>query len=95
MKLLKTTLAIKCRIFSFSYASAIMGFLILTSCATTKPIPVAYKCPQLVLPPDPITPLDKLTDKSKPDEVMKAWVSTAVAYRDWNHIVRQQVNVSL
>lgn len=83
------------RLFSFSYASGIMAFLILTSCSTVKPIPVAYDCPKLVLPADPITPIDKLTDKSKPDEVMKAWVSTAVAYRDWNRIVRQQVNVSL
>lgn len=67
----------------------------LAACSTMKPVAIAYHCPKIVLPEDPIAPVDKLTDKSKPDEVMKAWVSTAIAYRDWNRVVRQQVSVSL
>lgn len=75
MKLLKTTLVI-------------ILLLSLNACGT---IPIAYNCPKIVLPPDPIIPISKLTDKSKPNEVVKAWIATATAYRDWNRIVRKQV----
>lgn len=82
----------KTRMLSFAYVCAIMGFLTVTSCTTSKPTPIAYDCPRILLPADPVIPIRKLTDKSKPDDVIKAWVATAVAYRDWNRVVRKQVN---
>lgn len=78
---------------SISRLSVIILFLNFTSC-TTPPPNIAYECPEIILPHDPFVPIGSLTDKSKPDEVMKAWVATAIAYRDWNRIVRQQIDMS-
>lgn len=80
MKLLKTALVI------------VLGLSF--SACTPKITPVAYNCPKIQLPADPIAPANKLTDKSQPDEVMKAWVVTAIAYRDWNRAVRRQIESS-
>lgn len=66
--------------------------LCLSSCA--KPTPVVLDCPKIILPKDPIIPLSQLTDESKPDVVIKAWVVTAMAYRDWNRAVRKQIERS-
>ncbi len=63
------------------------------SCAT-KPIAVAYNCPQIVLPPDPVPATKRLTAKSNASQVMKAWVATAYAYRGWNLAVRKQIENS-
>ena len=63
----------------------------LVGCAT-KPIEIAYDCPKLILPKDPILYTQKLTNKSSAEQVMKSWVATANAYRDWNVTVRKQVN---
>lgn len=68
----------------------ILGCVLLTSCAT-KPIQIAYNCPKIELPPDPIVYAKKLNDKSNSEEVMKSWVATAIGYRDWNKTVRKQV----
>jgi hypothetical protein len=70
----------------------LVGLLILnlSSCAT-KPVEISYNCPKLVLPKDPILYTKKLTEKSNAEDVMKSWVATAVAYRDWNKTVRKQV----
>lgn len=73
----------------FKALSAIIGFLILTSCARITPI--AYDCPIITLPTDPIVPIMLITSTSSPDEVMKAWVATAIAYRDWNRVVHKQI----
>ena len=63
------------------------------ACAS-KIEPVAYNCPRIELPDDPVSLTDTITDDSTPDEVMKAWVATAYAYRGWNRTVRQQVESS-
>jgi hypothetical protein len=65
---------------------------VLTSCTTIKPTPIAYKCPKIILPTDPVVPVHALNANSKPDDVIKAWVATAVAYRDWNRVVRKQIS---
>ena len=73
----------------------LISFLtISSSCGIFKPPPIAYHCPEIILPNDPIPETNKLTDKSKPDEITKAWVYTAVSYRDWNRIVRKQIKNS-
>ena len=71
--------------------SAIMAFLILISCSTGKPALVSYKCPAIVLPDDPVEYVSTLNAKSEPNEVMQAWVATALSYRNWNRTVREQV----
>ena len=71
--------------------SAIMGFLILISCSTGKPALVSYDCPAVVLPDDPTEYVSTLTEKSEPNEVIQAWVATALSYRNWNRAVRLQV----
>ena len=68
--------------------------LVLCACAQ-RPIPIAYECPKLQLPADPVAPVRTLTPQSSADEVIKAWVATAVAYETWNVVVRKQVNSSL
>lgn len=72
----------------------LIAIVFLTSCSLIKPTPIAYHCPRIILPADPKPNTDKLTEKSKPNEVIKAWVSTAMAYRDWNRIVRKQIENS-
>lgn len=67
--------------------------ILLSACAT-KPVQIAYNCPTLMLPPDPVPFTRSLTGKSPPDEVVKAWVATAIAYRDWDRVVRLQVSKS-
>lgn len=64
----------------------------LQACSFNRP--VAYKCPAIIFPADPIPAVYKISRKSSPDEVMKAWVSTAVAYKRWNQIARKQVQSS-
>ena len=64
--------------------------LCLSSCAT-KPIPIAYDCPKILLPSDPPLTLKKLTVKSTPDQVVKAcWIDIS-NLRGWNLAVREQV----
>ena len=62
---------------------------ILPACSSGA-APIAYQCPTIVLPPDPKNPASKLGPQASPDEVIKAWVATAVAYYEWNKIVRAQ-----
>ena len=76
------------------HAALLVASLLLTGCASEiEPVPVAYNCPRLMLPDDPVPATIQLTDKSTPDEVIKAWVATAYAYRGWNQIVRKQNSV--
>ena len=67
--------------------------LCLSSCAS-KPIPIQFNCPRIMLPPDPIEATKKLTAKSSPDTVAKAWVATTTEYKGWNIIVRKQLRAS-
>lgn len=76
------------------FISAIILFLICTSCSSVKTTPVSYQCPQIKLPADPVPATRHLTARSKPNEVIKAWVATALAYREWDIIVRKQVQNS-
>jgi hypothetical protein len=71
----------------------VSGMVILSGLAgcSTQPIKLAYQCPGIELPPDPSAPVTKLNEQSQPDEIVKAWVATAVGYRDWNIIVRKQI----
>lgn len=67
--------------------------VILTGCAN-KPLKVAYECPRILLPDDPTPATHLLNENSEPDEVIKAWVATAYAYRGWNVAVRKQIENS-
>ena len=71
---------------------SLIAVLILTSCSC-KPqlIPIVQKLPPIILPSDPVNYTKNLTLKSSPDEVIKAWVATAISYRNWNIIVRKQI----
>jgi hypothetical protein len=51
-------------------------------------------CAHVDLPADPKSTVNLLSDKSTPDQVIKAWVATAYAYREWNIIVRKQIEAS-
>jgi hypothetical protein len=55
-------------------------------------MPISYNCPKIELPSDPIDYTKILTDVSSPDEVIKAWVTTASGYKEWNAIVREQMS---
>lgn len=78
---------------SLKALTGVIAILIVTSCAHT-PTPIAYHCPKIELPPDPVPQTKRLTSKSRPDQVIKAWVATANGYKGWNKIVRQQVENS-
>lgn len=69
-------------------------FIVAISACAQQPVPIAYHCPRIVLPSDPALPVKNLNANSKPNDVMKAWVATAVGLRTWNKIVRQQINAS-
>lgn len=62
----------------------------INACST----PIFYTHSKIILPNDPIVPISKLNDQSQPDEVIKAWVATAIAYRNWSRIVRKQIELS-
>ena len=73
----------------------LFGFIVLINgCTMQKIAPVAYDCPQIELPPEPIPATRKLTNKSKPNEIIKAWVATAKSYHDWMTIVQIEVETS-
>ena len=64
--------------------------LMLSACAT-KPIPIAYQCPRLTLPTDPVLELKTLTAASTPDKAVKACWADIMALRGWDSTVRQEV----
>lgn len=64
-----------------------------TGCGTKAIQPIAYDCPKIKLPNDPIDYTKSLNEKSTPDEVIKAWVATAQSYKGWNKTVRRQITV--
>ena len=72
----------------------LMAFLVIASCTTGKPELVSYHCPTITLPDDPPSYTGKLNYESEPNEVMQAWVATALAYRNWDRAVREQVALS-
>ena len=78
---------------SLKALTGVIAILIITSCAH-KPVPIAYHCPKIELPPDPISQTKRLNRNSRPDQVIKAWVATANEYKGWNKIVREQVENS-
>lgn len=62
----------------------------LAGCACGPKI-IIEKPPEIKLPADPENTVFKLNDTSKPNEVIKAWVVTAVACRDWSKTVKKQI----
>jgi hypothetical protein len=72
----------------------ILAVSLLTACATSKPAPVVYDCPELEVPPEPPAAIHKLTAISRPDEVMKAYVKTVRDYRSWIQVVEAEVETS-
>lgn len=72
-------------------AAVMVGVLLLAGCT---PHPIAYQCPKIQLPDNPKLAIDNLKSGDKPDVVVKAMVSSIIALKDWNSIVRKQVNNS-
>ncbi len=69
--------------------------MLISSCATeNKPIKIVYHVPEIKLPPIPNAATNKLSDKSTPAEIMKAWVATATAYRGWSLTVKKMIDDS-
>lgn len=83
------------RLFSTSILILLFSFSVssITSCEK-KPDPVVYQCPRIHLPDDPPMLINRLTEKSEADEVMKSYVATVVGLRSWNQAVRKQVDDS-
>lgn len=69
--------------------------MLITACSTTKPRPVAYQCPPVKLPSEPIEPILSLKQDSRPDEIIKAWVATATGYKAWHDTVLDQYPQSI
>lgn len=65
----------------------------LCSCAS-KPIPISYHCPRIMLPPDPAMATAQLTLTSTPDQVAKAYWSSLVNMKGWDSIVRAEILAS-
>lgn len=72
-------------VLSFILGCALVG------CSTPKPQLVEFNCPTIELPPDPPEQVKKLSTKSTPDVVMKAWVLDAKDYKEWDRVVRDEV----
>jgi hypothetical protein len=77
-----------------AFVIIMIAMLNLFGCSSNKPIQVAYNCPQLELPPDPPVSVRSLTSASKPDMVLKSWVSMATNYYEWNQVVHAEVESS-
>lgn len=63
--------------------------LSLTAC-TPKVTPVAYDCPVLELPPDPVLSVRKLTPNSPLPTVMQYCIADLITEHGWNVAVRHQ-----
>ena len=63
--------------------------VVMSGCSSQPYLSENY--PELIIPPDPKPPINNLTRKSTPDQVVKAWVATAILYKDWNVTVRKQI----
>lgn len=74
-----------------SITAILVSSLWIVGCANTKRSVITIHPQPIKLPSDPVNYVSRLNDKSSPDEVVKAWVSTATAYRNWNRIVRKQI----
>lgn len=73
---------------------SMLSILLLTGCSQAI-APLVCDWPSIELPPDPPIAVVFLKDDAMPDEVIKAWVETAYAYRDWNKAVREQIQESI
>lgn len=76
-----------------------MKYLLLVSLfmlygCSPKPFAIGYKCPEIILPADPYLPIKGLNENSGPDEVIKSYVATVLAYQNWNKTVRKQIQHS-
>jgi len=69
----------------------IILIIFIAGCAT-KPIPVIYQCPALILPPEPKAYTLTLTAGSSPDRVVKSYAADLSAYKSWCHSVQKQIN---
>lgn len=67
--------------------------LCIGSCSREQPI-IHYQSGVIKFPEDPVRTTDALHSKSTPDEVIKAWVSTAVGYMHWHDVVKKQHDAS-
>lgn len=65
--------------------------LILTGCASSS-IPVAYQCPSIVLPSETNLNVSGLNEKSRPDEVIKAYVADLTNSRAWIKAVKEETS---
>ncbi len=68
--------------------------ILLNACSGHTILPIPSAPPRIELPPDPVPATSYITDKSTSADIMKAWISTAVAYRGWNQTVRKQIENS-
>ena len=69
----------------------------LVACAPKNPpvvIPLAYNCPIIQLPIYPPVLLNKLNNKSKPNEVIQVWVATAESCLSYVKVAKQQIKRS-
>jgi hypothetical protein len=67
----------------------IVLLILISGCSGTK---IAFECPKVQLPPDPVLATSILTSKSQDDEIIKAWVASAASLKNWNRVVRAQLN---
>lgn len=78
----------------FKYSVTMLLCVSLCACAKPYVGPIPDQIPTLNIPKDPEEPVKNLTKDSKPDEVIKAWVATATAYKNWNRTIRNQIQNS-
>lgn len=64
----------------------------ITACAP-KVTQLAFHCPAVQLPPDPIMQTKLLTNKSKYNVVAQSYYADLTGQIGWNHAVRKQVAI--
>lgn len=64
--------------------------VLIAGCAST-PDPIAYSCPPILLPPDPINYTSRITTKMPPNLVVKYAAAELKSYKGWYKIVKREV----
>lgn len=75
-------------------AMVVCTLMVIAGCAN-KITPVSYQCPVIRLPGIPTREIVNLSDKSRPDEVIKAYVIDLQSCSSWVKTVQVQAQVHL
>lgn len=71
---------------------AIAIFLLVAGCMPEKPVPIAYQCPKISVPPPPKSRTKTLSSKSTWPDIAHAYAADLIDYKGYSEIIYQQID---